>query len=673
MWIATCRLPKELEDALDAGQWSALAQREGTAPDIAFARGIAKSNLQRSEDALADFDAASASDALRDPAAIEAGFLEVGRGHFDAEVLALAPQIAERATDNALLRARANHLTGLVAFKRMNASAALDPVSASLRDYSGADCTAGVAQTLDTLGMIHQWLGNATPALTHYSRSLAVKTRAGDEMGSAITLGNLGRLCLQLGRLEDARAFLEMDLALARAMADTRGQARVLNDLGRVARQDGDTARAGELFREGLSVAEAAGLTRIAFECTKDLAEMALAQGPAEDARRLLADATRRGEALASPYDKLLLQWLQAQSLLASDTKAAAALLEEVVAGFRDSDLSAQEIDARLALSQALVAVGNNSAAQEHLLVALKRAKSRALNSQVVRIREAMEQLSLTDGVSEESGRPIDDSAASAADGYLLRERLGGGAFGSVWRAVDVDRGLEVALKILDLETTYEAGARTKLMDSARLELEAAGRARHPGLVRVLAIGRDAKGNLYLAQELIRGKALRVVMSEGTVHDPKRIAHYLAQVADALAALHAQGVVHRDLKPENVMIREDGRPVLIDFGIAHIAGLAALPGAFPRGTPHYMAPEQAKGEAATPAFDTYALGVIAYEWVHGARPDDDGQKAPSRGIVNLLLKREPADMNELIAQLLAARDRLSDAAAIAGYLRKFAA
>jgi serine/threonine-protein kinase len=195
---------------------------------------------------------------------------------------------------------------------------------------------------------------------------------------------------------------------------------------------------------------------------------------------------------------------------------------------------------------------------------------------------------------------------------------LGGGAFATVYRAFDVERAREVALKVFDLESRYARAERDRIMDSARLDMEAANRAQHPGLVKIFAIGRDARGNAYLAVEFIAGTSLRERFGGKPAHDPKLVCSTLADVAEALTALHAAGVVHRDLKPENIMMRPDGSPVIVDFGIAHIAG---TDGTISRGTPEYFSPEQARGEPSTPADDMYAFGMILFEWLNGSRPD----------------------------------------------------
>src|SRR6185312_6450931 len=108
----------------------------------------------------------------------------------------------------------------------------------------------------------------------------------------------------------------------------------------------------------------------------------------------------------------------------------------------------------------------------------------------------------------------------------------------TVYRAFDVERAREVALKVFDLESRYERKERDRVMDSARLDMEAANRAQHPGLVKIFAIGRDARGNAYLSVEFIAGCSLRDRLDGKPARDPKLICSTLGDVAEALAALH---------------------------------------------------------------------------------------------------------------------------------------
>jgi tetratricopeptide (TPR) repeat protein len=530
-----------------------------------------------------------------------------------ARIKALMPKLT------GVLAARASHLVGTAEFRQMHVGEALDALTAAQKAYRAAMNDRGEAQVLDTLGMVHQYMGNETAALVSYAHSLALKTRIGDRFGAAISLGNLGRYAGALGRSEDARGFLGLDFQLAKELGDARGQARVLVDLAELERADGALGVARDQIGRAHDLAVAAGLRQMEFETLLELAITEIAAKNTGTARTLLEDARQKAGVQPSDFDRLYLGWVEAR--LTDDPARALSLLDETINGFRDADIPSLEIEARLARVERLLAANRQAEAERETLLALKRARERSLPRYRVRIGEFMERLTLSEGVAEERGKPIDENPSAAVDGYILRNRLGGGTFATVYRAFDVERGREVALKVLDLESRYGVAERERLLDSARLDMEAANRARHPGLVKVFAIGRDARGNVYLAVEFIAGADLRERLDGKPAKDPKTACATLADVAEALAALHGQGVVHRDLKPENIMLRPDGAPVIVDFGIAHINGIAQKPGSVSRGSPEYFSPEQARGEPPTPADDMYSFGIILWEWVHGQRPN----------------------------------------------------
>ena len=167
-----------------------------------------------------------------------------------------------------------------------------------------------------------------------------------------------------------------------------------------------------------------------------------------------------------------------------------------------------------------------------------------------------------------------------------------------------------MALKKLDL-AAYGEDRRQFVVNSIKAEYGAAIGLNHPGVARVRDLLIEPRGEVYIVQEFIDGPTLRQLYDSGAPTE-QRVA-LLADVADALAALHAKGVVHRDVKPENVVVRDGKWPVLIDLGIALVTG---SPDALERfGTPPYVAPEQARGGKVDFRADIYALGqMIAEIW-----------------------------------------------------------
>jgi hypothetical protein len=197
---------------------------------------------------------------------------------------------------------------------------------------------------------------------------------------------------------------------------------------------------------------------------------------------------------------------------------------------------------------------------------------------------------------------------------YVLEAEIARGGMGAVFRARRAVGGSVVALKLL---RTGGAASADQFLRFQR-EGQLAARLNHPGIVRVHDAG-VVNGLPFIAMDLVDGEPLSA--SVGRLA-PLEAARLVAQVARAIEHAHAHGVIHRDLKPDNVLVRrDDGRPVVTDFGIARDLESGALTktGALV-GTPHYMSPEQAKGLPATAACDVHALGVLLFEAITGVPP-----------------------------------------------------
>lgn len=205
---------------------------------------------------------------------------------------------------------------------------------------------------------------------------------------------------------------------------------------------------------------------------------------------------------------------------------------------------------------------------------------------------------------------------------YKVEQRLGVGGMGAVYRAVHVHMRKTVALKVLHRQMTYIPEA------VARFEREAVAAARieHPNVAAATDFGRLDDGSFYLALEFVEGVSLRQIMAHGLMPVPRAVG-IVIQIAQALQAAHAQGVVHRDLKPENVMLMHRGRDLVkvLDFGIAKVSDVAddtrhLTHAGSVFGTPDYMSPEQAAGRNVDARSDLYTLGVLFYELLAGETP-----------------------------------------------------
>ncbi|GAA2772638.1 hypothetical protein GCM10010451_67140 [Streptomyces virens] len=217
---------------------------------------------------------------------------------------------------------------------------------------------------------------------------------------------------------------------------------------------------------------------------------------------------------------------------------------------------------------------------------------------------------------------------------YLLEEPLGRGATGTVWRArqretagaeaaVPGQPGETVAIKVLKEELANDADVVMRFLRERSVLL----RLTHPNIVRVrdLVVEGDL---LALVMDLVDGPDLHRHLRENGPFTPVAAALLTAQIADALAASHADGVVHRDLKPANVLLQQEGgemHPMLTDFGIARLADSPGLTRTHEFvGTPAYIAPESAEGRPQTSAVDIYGAGILLYELVTGRPPFSGG-------------------------------------------------
>ena len=223
---------------------------------------------------------------------------------------------------------------------------------------------------------------------------------------------------------------------------------------------------------------------------------------------------------------------------------------------------------------------------------------------------------------------------------YRVLSPLGAGGMGQVFLAEDVRLGRKLALKVLapPTATAAEEGI-------ARFEREARSISalNHPNILTIYDTG-QARGLRFIATEFIDGVTLRTLL-RGPL-EPRRALDIATQVAQALVAAHAAGVVHRDLKPENVMVRDDGYVKVLDFGLAKLTGPLVSRSAHVQetaeglmmGTVRYMAPEQARGEETDARTDLFALGVVLYEMLAG-RPPFAGTTAAD--VIGALLLQEP--------------------------------
>ncbi len=209
---------------------------------------------------------------------------------------------------------------------------------------------------------------------------------------------------------------------------------------------------------------------------------------------------------------------------------------------------------------------------------------------------------------------------------YQITAPLGKGGMGEVYRARDNTLGRDVALKVFPPAMAANREGLARFQREAR----AVAALNHPHIVTIYSV-EESEGVHFITMELIDGKPLNRLIPEGGLPG-ERILAIAAALADALAAAHERGIVHRDLKPANVMVTADGRPKILDFGLARIARDESAAGAEDQptdvrtsdgvimGTVPYMSPEQVSGRSVDHRTDLFSLGVMLYEMATGHRP-----------------------------------------------------
>jgi serine/threonine-protein kinase len=214
---------------------------------------------------------------------------------------------------------------------------------------------------------------------------------------------------------------------------------------------------------------------------------------------------------------------------------------------------------------------------------------------------------------------------------YKLDRLIASGGMAQVWQATDEVLRRQVAIKLLHPHLASDE----VFLARFRQEAIAAARLAHPGIVAIYdtcALGDEGAGDA-IVMELVNGPTLRARLDKGAL-EPRQAARISAQIADALDVAHRAGLVHRDIKPANVLLCDDGRVKVADFGIAKAAEASDLThDGLMVGTAKYLAPEQVRGDPVDPRTDIYALGVVLYEMLCGRPPfsaDTDAATALAR-------------------------------------------
>ncbi|MFE9696981.1 serine/threonine-protein kinase [Streptomyces sp. NPDC006270] len=217
-----------------------------------------------------------------------------------------------------------------------------------------------------------------------------------------------------------------------------------------------------------------------------------------------------------------------------------------------------------------------------------------------------------------------DKNGRLLAGRYRLGEVLGRGGMGTVWRADDETLGRTVAVKELRFPSAIDEDEKRRLITRTLREAKAIARIRNNSAVTVYDVV-DEDDRPWIVMELIEGKSLAEAIREDGTLTPRRAAEVGLAILDVLRSAHREGILHRDVKPSNVLIAEDGRVVLTDFGIAQVEGDPSVTSTgMLVGAPSYISPERARGHKPGPPADLWSLGGLLYASVEGCPPYDKG-------------------------------------------------
>jgi serine/threonine-protein kinase len=222
---------------------------------------------------------------------------------------------------------------------------------------------------------------------------------------------------------------------------------------------------------------------------------------------------------------------------------------------------------------------------------------------------------------------------------YKILEKIGEGAMGEVYKAHDPVLNRFVAIKTI----SAELGADDTLRKRFEREAQSAARLNHPNIITVFDYGEE-QGKIYMSMELLDGSDMKQAIARRAPLSLDEKLSIVDQIAEGLAFAHAHDIVHRDLKPANVHLLSNGQAKIMDFGLARLGGSEMTRVGMVMGTPHYMSPEQVRGERADARSDVFALGCVFYELLTYRKPFDADSM---HSVLFKVMQEEPPPVHEL--------------------------
>ncbi|MCK4759480.1 MAG: serine/threonine protein kinase, partial [Candidatus Aminicenantes bacterium] len=214
---------------------------------------------------------------------------------------------------------------------------------------------------------------------------------------------------------------------------------------------------------------------------------------------------------------------------------------------------------------------------------------------------------------------------------------------GIVYRALDPDINRKVAIKTIRFDLASEETDNEEIMQRFMREAQAAGKLTHPNIITIFDVGRE-KDLTYIVMQFIEGPSLQRLIAQGEKFSVQDVTKLMETVCGALDYAHQHGIVHRDIKPGNILLDNNRRPYICDFGVARVETSTLTQSGTAVGTPSYMSPEQVMGKKVDKRSDIFSIGCILYEILAGRRPFEAESITT---VIYKIINEEPPALSEL--------------------------
>ena len=226
---------------------------------------------------------------------------------------------------------------------------------------------------------------------------------------------------------------------------------------------------------------------------------------------------------------------------------------------------------------------------------------------------------------------------------YDIQSILGKGAMGIVYRALDPDINRKVAIKTIRFDLASEETDNEEIMQRFMREAQAAGKLTHPNIITIFDVGRE-EDLTYIVMQFIEGPSLQRLIAQGEKFSVQDVTKLMESVCGALDYAHQHGIIHRDIKPGNILLDNNKRPYICDFGVARVDTSTLTQSGTAVGTPSYMSPEQVMGKKVDKRSDIFSIGCILYEILTGRRPFEAESITT---VIYKIINEEPPALSEL--------------------------